>query len=124
GQLAAHFRIAREWKKALLYATEAARYSKRIFANHEAIRDYRMALEMWELAPDKDFELKFNLLQEVGDIYKDVANFEEALATYKQIVELAASVSRADARAAGLNGLGDVHRYRGDYQQALPYYFE
>src|SRR6266851_1961405 len=124
GQLAAHFRLAREWKKALLYATEAARCSKRIFANHEAIRDYRVALEMWELAPDKDFELKVNLLQEVGEIYKDVANFEEALATYKQIVELADGVSRADVRAAGLNGLGDVHRYRGDYQKALPYYFE
>ncbi len=124
GQLAAHFRIAREWKKALLYAIEAARYSKRIYANHEAIRNYRVALELWELAPDKDLNAKLNLLQEVGEVYKNIANLDEALTTYGQILELAGTNDRRNVRAAGLNGLGDVHRYRGDYQQALPYYVE
>lgn len=122
GQLATHFRIAREWKKALTYAVEAARASARIYANHEAIRNYRLALELWELVGEKDVALKATLLQELGEVYKYVANFDKAIVTYEQILTLNQEVGNRAIRAYALNGIGDVHRARGDSCKALPYY--
>lgn len=122
GHLAAHFRIAREWGKAFSYAIDAARNAARVYGNREAIRNYKTALELWELWPERDVGLKATLLLELGDVYKHIASLEEAVVTYKQVLEL--EVSKNVVRAYALNGIGDVHRVRGDYQEALSWYQE
>lgn len=121
GQLAAHFRAAREWAKACSYSVEAARRAVRSFAGREAIRHYRVALELWELLSDRDDALKVALLLELGDAYKFVDLFDEAVEIYSQILKLPLDATHP-MRAEALNGIGDVHRSRGDYGAALAHY--
>ena len=120
--LATHFRMAREWNKALPYAVEAARQAAKVYASWEAIRNYKTALELWELTQEKRVELKTTLLLELGDTYKFVAMYGEAVAAYEQIVGMPEADSSPFVRACALDGIGDVHRERGDYTIALQYY--
>jgi tetratricopeptide (TPR) repeat protein/CHAT domain-containing protein len=120
--LATHFRIAREWNKALPYAIEAARQATKVYASSEAIRNYKTALELWELTQEKRVELKTALLLELGDTYKYVAMYDEAVAVYEQIVGMPEVDSSPFVRACALDGIGDVHRARGDYAEALEFY--
>ena len=124
GQLAIHFRIAREPEKALTYTIEAARAASRDYASREALRYYKMALELWELTPTRDPALKATLLQDLADIYKFTAMFDEAIDTYQQILSMDPSCTGSTMRAYAINGIGDIHRSRGDCALALPCYQE
>lgn len=122
GQLAAHFRIAREHAKALRYALKAAESAAGVFAYREAIRYYQMALELAELAPEKDLALKKKVLYALAEMCRNAARFPDAKAAYEGILQL--DPLDRSARGYALNGLGDIHRVQGYFREALPYYEE
>ncbi len=119
-QLAAHYRLAREWSKALGYAIVAARRSAAVHANGEAIRFYRLALDMWEALGNKDIALKSDLLFDMAELLKATARYPESADTYERLLRLEGASVRVRGRAQ--NGLGDICRAKGEFQEALEHY--
>jgi tetratricopeptide (TPR) repeat protein len=121
-QLSAHFRMAREWGKASDYSIAAARASTAIYANREAIQLYKIALDLWELVPERKVSLKCTLIYELAEVFKITGSYEEAMLAYGRVLAIE-GCSRI-VRARSLNGIGDVHRSRGDFADALARYKE
>ena len=106
----------------MTYAIEAARYAAQVYATRESVQNYKTALELCELTSEKSPDLKATLLLELGELYKYVAMFDEAIAMYEQILGIDEGGFTETIRTYALDGIGDVHMARGDYDQALRCY--
>ena len=85
GVLAYHFAQAGENEKAIPYHRQAARQSVSVYAYDEAVHNLRAALE---LVPPSDLAgLHTSLLEELGDVYRLVRDFSQALSLYREALE-------------------------------------
>ncbi len=82
--LALHFSVAGEHAKAWRYATLAASRAARAYANADAARLYRLALEAARRLPDLDPRELVEAWTERGHACRQAGMFEEALDCYRQ----------------------------------------
>ncbi|MBI5649829.1 MAG: AAA family ATPase [Chloroflexi bacterium] len=82
GLLAYHFAQAGERDKAITYARHAAQQAVAVYAYDDAIQNLRKALAL--IAPETAIELQLGLLEDLGDVYRLVRDFAQALALYQQ----------------------------------------
>ena len=58
----------------------------------------------------------------IGNSYASVRQYPQALESYRQALEVAKMIGSRKAKGTALSGSGAVHRYLGQYAQALSYY--
>ncbi|MBI5305689.1 MAG: AAA family ATPase [Chloroflexi bacterium] len=86
GLLAYHFTQAGERAKAIVYARQAAQQAVAVYAYDEAIQNLRHALELIE--PGDQTEIHLGLIEELADVYRLVRDFAQAIALYRQALDL------------------------------------
>ena len=86
GLLAYHFAQAGEREKAIKYARLASRQAVAVYAYDEAIQNLRKALELMQ--PEDAADLRLGLVEELGDVYRLVRDFAQAISLYRQALDL------------------------------------
>jgi predicted ATPase/DNA-binding SARP family transcriptional activator len=116
-ELAHHFAQAygaEDEEKAIAYSIRAGDRARAVYAHEEALRYYRVALDLLEgkaLDPRQG-----GIWQAIGDISYLISRYDSALKAYQRALEFATDAS---ARASLQRKMGLVHDRRGDYMQAL-----
>jgi class 3 adenylate cyclase/tetratricopeptide (TPR) repeat protein len=102
GVLAYHFSQAGEDEKAITYYRQAARQSVAVYAYDEAVHNLGEALE--RLSEGLPAGLQAGLLEELGDVYRLVRDFSQALNHYQAALDrLSADSSAEDIQAIRLH---------------------
>lgn len=109
GLLAYHFAQAGERDKAIKYARLAARQAVAVYAYDDAIQNLRKALELIEAGDP--IETHLGLVEELADVYRLVRDFAQAIAMYRQALDLARDAQDADP-------IGSVRLHRKIIQTA------
>lgn len=87
-ELAAHFAEADDDAKTLEYSTRAGDRANRLFANDEALKHYQQAIDVAARAGATNEQL-IHLYKQRGRILEVVGRFNDALASYLELHELA-----------------------------------
>ncbi len=122
GQIAAHYEQAGAWAPAFAYYVRAADAARRVFANDEAIRQYRRALAVAETAAGRIAPARAGALHEpLGDLLALTARHQDARESFEQGLAGAAAPSPL-ARARLLRKIGTTWRAQGRHGDALRFY--
>lgn len=97
GLLAHHFTLAGEQAKAIEYCRLAARQSVAVYAFDEAAQNLHAALKMVTDATPLDVHM--TLLEELGDVFRQVRDFVPAISYYQQAIELGQDIAATDRMA-------------------------
>ncbi len=86
----------------------------------------REALESFYAAFDISTEIEYfsyaiGMLVEIGTIYQDLGDYEDALRTFEEALELSIVHQRNAGRIVCLANLSDTQRFLGHYQRATEY---
>jgi DNA-binding SARP family transcriptional activator/DNA polymerase III delta prime subunit len=116
-ELANHFAQAygdETTEKAIAYNIRAGDRARQVYAHEEAIRYYRVALDLLEGEPNDPRQC--HLWATIGDISYLIGRYDSASAAYHQATELADS---AVVRATLNRKMGLTYDRQGDYAKAL-----
>lgn len=116
-ELAYHFAQAfgdENEEKAIIYNIRAGDRACQVYAHEEAIRYYRVALDLLE-GKTRD-PRRGGIWEAIGDISYLISRYDSALKAYRRALEFA---DNASTRAALDRKMGLVHDRRGNYRQAL-----
>lgn len=80
-----------------------------------AVAKYKEALAL----PEVDEAMKADLLKSISDSYKDMKNFPEAIATYKQFLEVKAEADATDHAGLAILIAGYARSLEGDEKVAM-----
>ena len=94
GLLAYHFTHAGEHDKAIEYSRRAARQAVAVYAYDDAIQSLRTALGLIEA--NESPETHLGLLEELGDVYRLVRDFSQAISLYQQALSLWRALPEGD----------------------------
>jgi tetratricopeptide (TPR) repeat protein len=124
--LAQHHYRAGNTEAALVYLLRSARVNARVYSNAEAWRDLALASELLEqLEPsDKRSHFKLQLIREIGNIYKNKADYEAARRSYAECLQYAEAAHDELERAWAIDNLGDILLVEGKYEEAESYYIQ
>jgi tetratricopeptide (TPR) repeat protein len=115
--LARHLYLAGGGRKAIGYLRRAGERARRLYANEEAIAQFRMAVELVAETPGGEIEagLEAALQEELGDTLELIGSYVEAEAAYREAV-----TSQPDSRRRALihASLGTVLKRRSRYDEA------
>ncbi len=121
GELAYHFYRGEHREKAIEYSLRAGERAKRIYANEEAIRFYRMAIELLEKSGN-NLEQRIDLMGELGNLYDLVGEYDMAFSSYEEALSLTSDDPLLVTKRVALNrNIGDTYRRKGEYNKALEY---
>jgi DNA-binding SARP family transcriptional activator/tetratricopeptide (TPR) repeat protein len=123
GQIAMHYELAGLLGQAIPFYERAANAAHQIYANADAIRDYRRAITLSEAAAGFPASHAAMLQERLGDILHWVGQYEESRAVFRQALALVSSsesIWRARLQRKTGNSWRDEHRY----QEALKVYQE
>jgi adenylate cyclase len=115
--LAYHFAQAygdEDHEKAIVYNIHAGDRARKVYAHEEAIRYYRVALDLLE--GEAHDSRQGRIWEGIGDISYLIGRYDSALKAYRRAIEFA---DDASSRAALDRKMGLVYDRRGDYAQAL-----
>jgi DNA-binding SARP family transcriptional activator/tetratricopeptide (TPR) repeat protein len=122
-QIAMHYELAGQLGQAIPYYERAADVAHHIYANADAIRDYRRAINLSEAVINFSASHAASLQEMLGDILHWVGQYEEARAVFRHALALVRTseiIWRARLQRKIGNGWRDEHRY----QEALRAYQE
>jgi tetratricopeptide (TPR) repeat protein len=114
GALAHHYAAAGDDERALAYSTRAGDRAAAVYANAEAERHYRAALELVQ-----DSSARAKLLGKLGLALSDQSLFEEALVTWRHGIELFAQAGDPDGVACLYARASAATWETGDIQGSL-----
>jgi tetratricopeptide (TPR) repeat protein len=119
-------RCARTTEVATQVTERALRFASNITPYLAARREVRRIewLEMGVTASRRvaNEQLEGLFLNELGGVYSDLGEQQEALAYYQQALPLYRAVGDRGGEATALNGIGGVYSRLGEQQEALAYY--
>jgi predicted ATPase len=128
-QLARHYELAHLYKKAYHYCHITASQAGKTFATHEAIDNYKRALELWgkvflrpQEAEEEDLKEKIKILRELGDLFEYRGNPKNAEQCHQEALNLAVIVKDEREELLALDNLGDVYLMYNNYEKAEIYY--
>ncbi|MDP9364030.1 MAG: AAA family ATPase [Chloroflexota bacterium] len=107
GQIAHHYRLAGEEVEAAAYFKAAGEHARSLYANAEALDQFRSALALGH--PEGGA-----LHEAIGDLQTLLGEYAAALVSY----ETAAAISAPDALSRIEHKLGDLHHRRGEWELA------
>ncbi|MBI4722033.1 MAG: tetratricopeptide repeat protein [Candidatus Stahlbacteria bacterium] len=115
-ELAYHFARGLNREKAFDFLIRAAKKSKSLYANKEAIRYFEQAVAL--IKPE---EKRYStLLKELGDTYRLVAEHDKAIDKYREVLSLSTPIS--SEKASLYCDIGISYRNKGEYDYALKSY--
>lgn len=98
GTLSHHFAAAGDRDKGVAYARLAARQAVSMYAYEEALQHLHTALGLLEA--DGAAETRMGVIEELGDVQRSLGQGAQAIATYRQALDLWGEISSADKIAA------------------------
>jgi len=116
-ELAYHFAQAygaEDEEKAITYNIRAGDRAREVYAHEEALRYYRVALDLLEAKPLDPRQ--GSIWEAIGDISYLIGRYDSTLQSYRHALEFAAQPT---ARATLERKTGLAYDRRGDYAQAL-----
>ena len=118
GQIATHYELAGLFDQAVLCYQRAAEVARQVYANGDAIRDYRRALALLAGPATHSPELAANLYHHLGDTLHWTAQHDEARAAFQQAI---AAIPNTDAiyQAELRRKIGNSWRDQCRYPEAL-----
>jgi DNA-binding SARP family transcriptional activator/tetratricopeptide (TPR) repeat protein len=123
GQIAAHFELAGNFEHAIPFYERAAEEARRIYANTDAIRDYRRAIALLEGPATYSPSIASRLYEQLADVLHWMANYEEAKAVFQQAAQ-AVPATDAIPLARLYRKIGNSWREERCYAEALQAYQE
>jgi predicted ATPase/DNA-binding SARP family transcriptional activator len=111
GRIARHYKNSGQPMEAAKYFKQAGEYAQSLFANEDALTNFREALAL-------GYEDKVQIHQAIGDLFILMADYAEALASY----ETAASLAGSEALPMIEHKLGTIHQRQGEWQLASCHY--
>jgi adenylate cyclase len=120
-QLAHHFTEGESWEQAVHYQTRAGRQALDLFETDIARRYLEMAERIAEsqLGGQVDVQDKLACLEGLGDIYRTLGDYDEAMRCYEGALDLVAEDSCQTARICWK--LAIVFERQSRYDDALPW---
>ncbi len=123
-----HFEKAEVNDKAFRYFAQAGERAKATYANEEAIRYFRTALEVAEEVTEDISEEKSTIHEHLGDILVNIGQYDKALESYTAAFDLLEELpllSSVSERVAALHRkAGMVYERKGEYGMALEWLSE
>ena len=119
-QLAFHFAESKDADRALPYLIRAGQRAADRFANDEALRYYRQAVDCL-LKTNAPVEPRIQTYAGLGSVQSFVADYDGALNSYRAALELARTGGLVSFRQTAeiMRHIGRVYERRGDYVEAL-----
>ncbi|MBV9280761.1 MAG: AAA family ATPase, partial [Chloroflexi bacterium] len=117
GELARHYLEGDDVDKALQYALVAGDQAEKVFANREAERQYRTALELAREQCERDREVE--ALEKLATILTIGARYDEALEMLEQAAELYRATGDREQEASAVAQIGHVHQHRRAREQGI-----
>jgi len=110
-QLAHHFVLARDSRKALMYAKKAAQKARDNYAHSLAIEFYEIALKY-----EDDIEQIFNINLALADIYISIGDYRKALEQLRVCLRIDPHAYRVYEK------FGSIYEKMGEYKRSLKHY--
>jgi diguanylate cyclase (GGDEF)-like protein len=124
--LSFHFLQAEDWAKVFKYCRLAGNRAKAVYANDNALLGYQTALDAFSrLGKDEQEPLagsKVLLYQDIGGILDLLGRYEEAVANYRKMRDLARSAGDRKTEAEAVNNIGTIYWKTGSYGEAMSHY--
>jgi DNA-binding SARP family transcriptional activator/DNA polymerase III delta prime subunit len=123
GQIATHYELAGKLEYAIPFYERAAVEALRIYANADAIRDYRRAIALLEGPATFSPSTAARLYEQLADVMYWMGNYEEARIIFQQAIQ---AVSATEAVHLGRlhRKIGNSWREQRSYAEALQAYKE
>ncbi len=122
-ELAHHFALAGENRKALGYLIVAGEQAAAHDANQEALEHFQRADAILEGLPDVDCSLRWRVIQGLGDMYRFVGQYAESLQALERGLPLIRCSNIPPLLQAGLfRRMGETARRQGAPELAYDYY--
>ncbi len=112
--LAYHYLQGGNRDKALTYSLLAGDKARKVYANDKAIEHYQRALEL-----ARDPANRSALLERMGDVYTLMGKRDQAVATYRAVLESLQPSEDGGHRAEIHRKIARVYERGGDYERAL-----
>ncbi len=106
--LAHHFGQSEDPRKGVRFLVEAGDRARRLYANDDAIRHYRRAVECLDQAEDDGTE-RLAILERLGDLLGPTGAREEALEKYEAVLSAFAGRDDAASQARLYRKIADLH---------------
>ncbi len=116
--IAEHFLKGGVYDKAYKYSLEAAKKSMETLGFESAVKYYTMALQAFENMKEKDEGELLDILMGLGNLYKSLGKWDEAMQTYKKALEIAEKLGDDEAMVDINFGMGDIEKSRGRWDAA------
>ena len=120
-QLAFHYAESKDIDRALPYLIRAGEHAADRFANDEALRYYRQAVDFL-LKTNAPVEQRIRLYNGLGSVQSFVADYDGAINSFRTALELARTAAKAQpprSTAEIMRCIGRVYERRSDYTEAL-----
>ncbi len=120
-QLSFHYAESKDIDRALPYLIRAGQRAADRFANDEALRYYRLAVDCL-LKTNSPIEQRIQLYSGLGAVQSFVADYDGALNAYRAALELSRTTGKRQLPrhiAEIMRRIGRVYERRGDYAEAL-----
>jgi len=117
-QLARHYSKGIDEVKAIEYLVKSANQAKNNYSNEKSIANYILALELMEKRGLNEEKIK--ILEDLGDIYDLIGEYQKALKTYRIALSQLFSIQHSGSESATLyRKIGNILEKKGRYEDAL-----
>lgn len=117
GELAWHFLEGDDAEAALPYALLAGDRAETVFANGDAARHYRNALELAREVEDHDLEAE--ALEKLARVLTIIGHYDQALDLMEEAVELHRQSGDREREACAVAQMGHIHFQRGTWAEGV-----
>jgi tetratricopeptide (TPR) repeat protein len=125
GNIGIHFYKGKDYEKALHYLIKASSYFQKV-SPHKALEYLHMVLFCIEKLPQSDSVKDQNLkvLLEISNLCLKIWDWDRSMEFAEKALNLATVIRRPVEKIKAKVNVGEIMRFRGDYDKALPIYQE
>jgi len=120
-QLAHHYSLSDDRERALQYLLRFGDKALKIYANQDAVRGYRQALEILEQQEDRP-ALKAEVLEKLADAHNALGEPDRALEHWQRVLALYEALGRTPSLAAVHRKIGLFWWSRGERDKAVEHF--
>ncbi len=112
-----HYERGGDLREALDYYRRAGEEAKSVYAHEDAIKMYKKVLKLFEKVGSKELT-EVEILEEVGDTYKIIGEYEKAKSSFEEAVDKSTENSK---KQMFYRKIGTVLKEEGNYDDAMSF---